>query len=45
MEFFFHVESLNYDITRDRGEEVLRNFDEVTFDSLAFKGMYEPLSL
>ena len=39
------MDSLNIDYTRDGGEDVLRNFDEVNFDAQAFKGIYDPLSL
>ena len=44
-EFFIHADMLNYDHGHDQREEVMKNFDEVSFDCFAFRGVYDAISL
>jgi len=44
-EFFVHADMLNYDHGHDQREEVMKNFDEVSFDCFNFRGVYDAISL
>ena len=44
-EFFIHADSLNYEHGHDQREEVMKHFDDVSFDCFNFRGVYDAISL